>query len=153
MPGLVKVKLKVLPFPGSLALNVPSGSCEDRRPVVLSTPTKRPDVTVCVIGSSFRQVTVVPTFTVVVEGLNISELRLITGPAGADAVLVGVVAADSLEALQPARLPTVMSNEPALMRSLRRTVCFLAISTPAIRRDAIPGWVPFHSRVAWSTNV
>jgi hypothetical protein len=44
---------------------------------------------VWVIGSSFRQVTVVPTFTVVVEGLNISELRLITGPAGADVVAVG----------------------------------------------------------------
>jgi hypothetical protein len=90
---------------------------------------------------------------VVVEGMNISELRLITGPAGADAVLVGVVAADSPEAVQPVRLPTVMSNEPAPIKSLRRTVCFLAISTPAIRRDTIPGWVPFHSRVAWSTNV
>ena len=66
----------------SLAANVPSGSCEDRRPVVSSTPTKRPDVTVGVIGSSLRQVTVVPTSTVVVDGSNISELRLMTGPAG-----------------------------------------------------------------------
>ena len=65
------------------------------------------------MGSSLRQVTVVPTLTVVVGGLNISELRLMTGPAGTDAVLVGAVAADSALVLQPARLPAVMSNEPA----------------------------------------
>jgi hypothetical protein len=46
-----------------------------------------------------------------------------------------------------------MSDEPAPMRILRRTVCFLAISTPPIRCGAIPGWVPFHSRIARSTNV
>jgi hypothetical protein len=68
VPGLVNVKLKVLPFPASSALNVPSAFCEARKPVVLSTPTKGPDVTVCVIASSLRQVIVVPTFTVVVEG-------------------------------------------------------------------------------------
>ena len=56
-----------------------------------------------VIGSSLRQVIVVPTGTVVVEGLNISELRLMTGPAGADVVAIGAVADDSACALQPAR--------------------------------------------------
>lgn len=59
------------------------------QPVVLSTPSKRPDVIVCVIASSLRQVTVVPTSTVVVDGLKISELRVITGPVGAAIVLVG----------------------------------------------------------------
>jgi hypothetical protein len=85
--------------------------------------------------------------------LNINELRLMTGPAGADAVLVGVVADDSLERLQPARLPTVMSNEPAPMRSLRRTDWFLSLSTPAIRHGGIHGWVLFQSCFPWTTNV
>lgn len=98
MPGLANVKLKVLPFPASFALKVPSGSCEDRRPVVLSTPTKRPEVTVCVIASSLRQVMVSPTFTVIVVGWNISELRLITGPVGAD-VAVGTAVGVSAWAL------------------------------------------------------
>jgi hypothetical protein len=73
------------------------------------------------MGSSLRQVTVSPTFTVVVEGLNISELRLITGPAGAegtDVELEGVVSADSALALQPARLPAVMSIAAAPTTSL-----------------------------------
>jgi hypothetical protein len=80
-----------------------------------------PEVTVCVMGSSLRQVTVSPTFTVVVEGLNISELRLITGPAGAeraDVELEGVVSADSALALQPARLPAAMSIAAAPTTSL-----------------------------------
>ena len=60
--------------------------------MVLSTPMKRPDVMVWVIGSSLRQVIVVPTCTVVVAGWNISELRLMTGPEGAGVVAIGVVA-------------------------------------------------------------
>jgi hypothetical protein len=124
VPGFVKVKLKVLPFPPSLVLNRSSGCCEDRSPVVLSMPMKRPEVTVCVMGSSLRQVTVSPTFTVVVEGLNISELRSITGPAGADGadvVLEGAVSADSALALQPAKLPAAMSRAATPRTSLRRT--------------------------------
>ena len=73
------------------------------------------------IGSSLRQVIVVPTGTVVVEGLNISEIRLMTGPAGADVVAIGAVADDSACALQPARAPAEMSSEAAPTRSLRRT--------------------------------
>jgi hypothetical protein len=75
-----------------------------------------PEVTVCPMGSSLRQVTVSPTLTVVVEGLNISELRLITGPAGADGadvVLEGTIGADSALALQPARPPAAMSSAAA----------------------------------------
>jgi hypothetical protein len=75
-----------------------------------------PEVTVCPMGSSLRQVTVSPTLTVVVEGLNISELRLITGPAGADgadAVLEGTVGADSVLALQPARPLAAMNRAVA----------------------------------------
>ena len=90
--------------------------------MVLSTPMKRPDVMVWVIGSSLRQVTVVPTCTVVEAGWNISELRLITGPEGADVVAIGAVAADSAFTLQPARAPAAMSSEAAPMRSLRRIV-------------------------------
>jgi hypothetical protein len=67
------------------------------------------------------QVTVVPTFTVVVEGLNISELSLMTGPAGAEVALVGAVAGVSAWALQPAKTPAAMSAEVAPMTSLRRT--------------------------------
>jgi hypothetical protein len=89
--------------------------------VVLSTPSKRPDVTVCVIGSSSRQVIVVPTFTVIVEGLNISELILINGPGGADVVLIEVVAGVSAWALQPASAPAAMNTEAAPMINLRRT--------------------------------
>ncbi len=92
---LSKGKTEGFAFSCKLGVKVPSGFCEDRKPVFLSTPSKRPDVTVWLIGSSLRQVTVVPTFTVVVEGLNISELRLITGPAGADVVAVGAVIDDS----------------------------------------------------------
>jgi hypothetical protein len=135
-----------------LALKVPSGFCEDRKPVFLSTPSKRPDVTVWVIGSSLRQVTVVPTFTVVVEGLNISELRLITGPAGADVVAVGAVIDDSAFALQPARAPAVMSSEAAATTSLRRTGRFPAISTPGIRHGGIHGWVFFKNDFRRSEN-
>jgi len=120
VPGLANVKLKVLPFPASFALKVPSGSCEDRRPVVLSTPTKRPEVTVCVIASSLRQVMVSPTFTVIVVGWNISELRLITGPVGAD-VAVGTAVGVSAWALQPATAPAAMNTEVTPMMSLRRT--------------------------------
>ena len=83
---------------------------------------KRPDVTVWVMGSSLRQVTVVPTLTVVVEGLNISELKLTIGPAGADVVLVGADAADSAQVLQPARPAAAMISEAAPVRRLRRTV-------------------------------
>lgn len=78
----------------------------------------------CVIGSSLRQVTVSPTFTVVAEGLNISELRLITGPVGADGADVmreGAVGADSALALQPARPPAAMSRAAAPRMSLRST--------------------------------
>jgi hypothetical protein len=74
-----------------------------------------------VIDSSLRQVTVVPTSTVVSVGWNMSELRLMTGPAGADAVLDGTVAADSADVPQPARAPTAIINDAPLMRSLRRT--------------------------------
>jgi len=74
-----------------------------------------------VIGSSLRHVTVVPTWTVVVEGLNINELRLMTGPAGTDDVLVGAVGGGSAWALHPARPPAAMRSEAAPMRSLRRT--------------------------------
>jgi hypothetical protein len=84
----------------------------------------------------------VPTFTVVVGGLNISELRLTTGP-GADVVAVGAVIDDSAFALQPTRAPAVMSNEAAATTSLRRTGRFPAISTPGIRHDGIHGWVFF----------
>ena len=153
MPGLVNVKLKVLPFPESFALNVPSGSCEDRSPVVLSTPSKRPEVTVCVMGSSLRQVIVVPIFTVVVEGWNISELRLMTGPAGADAVGVGAVAGVSESALQPARPAAAMNKDAAQTTSRRRTGWLLAISTTAIRHDGIGGWVRIQNRFFRSTNV
>jgi len=51
-----------------------------------------------------------------VEGLNISELRLMTEPAGvdgADVVLEGTVGADSALALQPARPPAAMSRAAA----------------------------------------
>jgi hypothetical protein len=95
--------------------------------VVSSTPWKRPEVTVCVIGSSFRHVTVVPRSTVAFAGWNIRELRLITGPAGgeapagAEARVEGVVAADSALALQPASVPAAISNEALPMTSLRRT--------------------------------
>ncbi|HJV13266.1 MAG TPA: hypothetical protein VJ625_05175 [Propionibacteriaceae bacterium] len=44
-----------------------------------------------------------------------------TGPAGADAVLDGTVAADSADVLQPARAPTAIINDAPLMMSLRRT--------------------------------
>src|SRR4051794_23612045 len=100
---------------------MPSGCCEERKPVDLSMPMKRPEVTVCVMGSSLRQVTVSPTFTVIVEGLNISELRLITGPAGADGADVGwdgAVSAESALGLQPARLATAMSRAAAPRTSL-----------------------------------
>jgi hypothetical protein len=52
---------------------------------------------------------------VVVEGLNISELRLITGPAGADGadVVLEAIGADSALALQPARPPAAMSRAAA----------------------------------------
>jgi len=64
---------------------------------------------------------VVPTFTVVVGGLNISELRLTTGPAGADVVAVGAVIDDSAFALQPAKAPAAISSEAVALTSLRRT--------------------------------
>jgi hypothetical protein len=76
---------------------------------------------VWVMGSSLRQVTVVPTLTVVLEGLNISELKLMTGPAGADVVLAGAGAADSTRVLQPARQAAAMISEAAPVKSLRRT--------------------------------
>ena len=75
----------------------------------------------CPMGSSLRQVTVSPTFTVVVDGLNISELRLITEPVGADAaavVLEGAIAADSALARQPARLPAASSRAATPKTSL-----------------------------------
>ena len=83
-------------------------------------PMKRPEVTVCVMGSSLRQVTDSPTFTVVVEGLNVSELRLITGPVGADGAIAGATGAVSALAPQPARLPAAMSSAAAPRMSLRR---------------------------------
>ena len=94
--------------------------------MLLSMPSKRPDVTVCVIGSSLRHVIVVPTFTVVVDGWNISELMLITGPADTDGVLMGAALIEggvdvSAWALQPARALTVMNAEAVPMISLRRT--------------------------------
>jgi hypothetical protein len=55
------------------------------------------------------------------EGLNISELRLMTGPAGADEMLVGAVGDGAAWALQPARPAAAMRSEAAPMRSLRRT--------------------------------
>jgi hypothetical protein len=58
---------------------------------------------------------------VVVEGLNISELKLITGPAGAEVVAAGAVIDDSAFARQPANAPAAMSSEAAAMTSLRRT--------------------------------
>ena len=67
----------------------------------------------CVMGSSLRQVTDSPTFTEVVEGLNVSELRLITGPVGADVAIAGATGADSVVALQPARPPAAMSSAAA----------------------------------------
>jgi hypothetical protein len=62
---------------------------------------------------------------VVVEGLNISELRLITGPLGADDAMEGADVAmeggaDSALALQPARPPAVMNSAAAPRTSLRR---------------------------------
>ncbi|HEY6685279.1 MAG TPA: hypothetical protein VI094_03620 [Propionibacteriaceae bacterium] len=62
-----------------------------------------------------------PTFTVVVEGSNISDLTLITGPAGADVVAVGAVIDESAFALQPAKAPAAMSSETMALTSLRRT--------------------------------
>jgi len=50
--------------------------------------------------------------------LNISKLRLTTGPVGADVMLEGAVGADSALALQPARAPTVISSAAAPMMSL-----------------------------------
>jgi hypothetical protein len=74
-----------------------------------------------VIGSSLRHVTVVPTGTVVVEGLNISELRLMTGPACADDALAGAIGDDSEAwALQPTRAPAAMRSDAAPIPSLRR---------------------------------
>jgi hypothetical protein len=55
-----------------------------------------------------------------VGGLNISELRLTTGP-GADVVAVGAVIDDSAFALQPAKAPAAASNEAVALTSLRRT--------------------------------
>jgi hypothetical protein len=59
--------------------------------------------------------------TVVFEGLNISELRLITGPAGAELAFNGEVAGISACALQPASVPTVINTEAAPIMSRRRT--------------------------------
>ena len=97
---MLNVKLKGLPFPASLALKLPSDSCDDRRPVALSSAAKRPEVTVCdrfVVAQSDR---VSPTFTVIVVGWNISELSSITGAAEADDVVVGA-AGVSARGLQP----------------------------------------------------
>jgi hypothetical protein len=55
-----------------------------------------------------------------VEGLNVSELRLITGPVGADVAIAGATGADSVLALQPAKLPAEMSSAAAPRMSLRR---------------------------------
>jgi hypothetical protein len=55
VPALIKVKLCVLPFPGSVASKVPSGFSEDRKPVVLSTPMKRPEVMVYRMGKELRE--------------------------------------------------------------------------------------------------
>jgi hypothetical protein len=73
-----------------------------------------------VIGSSLRQVIVVPTGTVVVDGLNISELRLMTGPAGADAALLGAAGDGAASALHPARAPAAIRSDAAPGTSLRR---------------------------------
>lgn len=71
------------------------------------------------IDSSLRQVIVVPAGTVIVDGSNISELKLMTGPAGVDAALLGAVGDGAAWALQPAR-PPAMSSEAMPMRTLRR---------------------------------
>jgi len=65
-----------------------------------------------------------------------------TGPAGADDALVGAIGDEEAWALQPARAPAAMSSDAAPIRSLRRTGCFFAISTLAIRHGALGGWVP-----------
>jgi hypothetical protein len=74
---------------------------------------------------------------------------LITGPAGAEVALDGLVADDWADdwadALQPTRVPAAMSREAAPMTSLRCRDSFLAISTPAIRHEGICGWVIFQS--------
>jgi len=102
-----------------------------------------------VFGSSLRQVTVVPTSTVVSDGLNISELRLITGPAGTDVVLVGAAGVEPEYAPQPTRLPAASSSEAAPITILPRRVCVLVISTSAIRHGAIPGWVSISKSPIW----
>ena len=49
---------------------------------------------------------------------------------------------------QRARAPAEMSSEATPMRTRRRIDWPLAISMPAIRRGAIPGWVIFQNGVS-----
>ena len=104
-----------------------------------------------VMGSSLRQVTVVPTSTVVVDGLNISELRLITGPAGTDAVLVGAAAADSVRPYSR-QGPAAMISEAALSQETAAPGDFSSYPRQLFgMAEYLDGY--FSQPLAWTTNV
>ena len=68
-------------------------------------PLTVPDVTVCVIGSSLRQVTFVPTCTVRSGGMNASDFNEITVPP----VVLSDEPFDPDELLHPATTKTAIA--------------------------------------------